>query len=75
MIKYNNAPEELRQELGGGEASPGSHVVGNSSAALPVPKGHASTFDAEKHFLALDLACQSRSGKIVVLALDCIQVS
>ena len=66
-------PEELRQELGDGETVPGN-VTGNGSAALPVPRGNASTFDAERHFLSLDLACQSKSVKIVVSALDCIQV-
>ncbi|KAK7060645.1 Brefeldin A-inhibited guanine nucleotide-exchange protein 1 [Halocaridina rubra] len=63
------ALEELRSELG--ESDSGS--TGGSSAALPVPKGDAPHLDAERHFLPFELACQSKSAKIVVSALDCIQ--
>ncbi|XP_068200225.1 brefeldin A-inhibited guanine nucleotide-exchange protein 1-like isoform X2 [Palaemon carinicauda] len=63
------ALEELRSELG--ESDNGSG--GGLSAALPVPKGDAPHLDAEKHFLPFELACQSKSAKIVVAALDCIQ--
>lgn len=39
-----------------------------------MPKADGPVTDAEKHFLPFELACQSRSAKIVVIALDCIQV-
>lgn len=47
-----------------------------SSSALPLPKEQLSTVatvDAEKYFLPFELACQSKSPKIVIVALDCIQ--
>lgn len=62
--------EDLRSELGGSDNGSGT----GSSAALPVPKGAAPQLDAEKHFLPFELACQSKSARIVVTALDCIQV-
>lgn len=62
--------EELRSELGGPENGSGSSF----SSALPVPKSDAPQLDAEKHFLPFELACQSKSAKIVVSSLDCIQV-
>ncbi|XP_042880494.1 brefeldin A-inhibited guanine nucleotide-exchange protein 1-like isoform X2 [Penaeus japonicus] len=63
------ALEDLRSELGGSDNGSGT----GSSAALPVPKGAAPQLDAEKHFLPFELACQSKSARIVVTALDCIQ--
>ncbi|XP_071512604.1 brefeldin A-inhibited guanine nucleotide-exchange protein 1 isoform X2 [Panulirus ornatus] len=63
------ALEELRSELGGPENGSGPSF----SAALPVPKSDAPQLDAEKHFLPFELACQSKSAKIVVSSLDCIQ--
>ncbi|KAI1295380.1 Brefeldin A-inhibited guanine nucleotide-exchange protein 1 [Halotydeus destructor] len=47
-----------------------------SSSALPLPRESqpvAATVDAEKYFLPFELACQSKSPKIVIVALDCIQ--
>ncbi|KAK3864360.1 hypothetical protein Pcinc_029955 [Petrolisthes cinctipes] len=58
------ALDELRNEVGGTD---------NVSAALPVPRSVAPQIDVEKHFLPLELACQSKSARIVVSALDCIQ--
>jgi len=44
------------------------------SNALPLPKNDAtSTINAEKYFLPFELACQSKSPRIVVTALDCLQ--
>ncbi|KAK8729377.1 hypothetical protein OTU49_008796 [Cherax quadricarinatus] len=63
------ALEELRSELGGPDNGSGM----GASAALPMPKSDAPQLDAEKHFLPFELACQSKSAKIVVSALDCIQ--
>ncbi|XP_069166610.1 brefeldin A-inhibited guanine nucleotide-exchange protein 1 isoform X3 [Procambarus clarkii] len=63
------ALEELRSELGWPENGSGT----GGSAALPMPKSDAPQLDAEKHFLPFELACQSKSAKIVVSALDCIQ--
>lgn len=44
------------------------------SDALPVPKsGDANALTTEKYFLPFELACQSKSARIVVTALDCLQ--
>lgn len=44
------------------------------SHALPIPKsGDANVLTTEKYFLPFELACQSRSTRIVVTALDCLQ--
>ncbi|CAG2118189.1 unnamed protein product, partial [Medioppia subpectinata] len=44
------------------------------SSALPQPKQDSIvSVDAEKYFLPFELSCQSKSPKIVVTALDCIQ--
>lgn len=67
---FSTYTEDLRSELGGSDNGSGT----GSSAALPVPKGAAPQLDAEKHFLPFELACQSKSARIVVTALDCIQV-
>ena len=45
-----------------------------SSSALPIPKNDSSnTINAEKYFLPFELACQSKTPRIVVTALDCLQ--
>lgn len=47
----------------------------NSSSALPLPKDDTSgNITAEKYFLPFELACQSKTYRIVVTALDCLQV-
>lgn len=44
------------------------------SAALPLPKNDTTnTIIAEKYFLPFELACQSKTPRIVVTALDCLQ--
>lgn len=44
------------------------------SHALPVPRsGDANALTTEKYFLPFELACQSKSARIVVTALDCLQ--
>ncbi|XP_057662143.1 brefeldin A-inhibited guanine nucleotide-exchange protein 1 isoform X1 [Diorhabda carinulata] len=46
----------------------------NISDALPQPKsGDANILTTEKYFLPFELACQSKSARIVVTALDCLQ--
>jgi hypothetical protein len=62
--------EEIRNELkDGGQDGP------NSSSALPLPKNdEANVITAEKYFLPFELACQSKAARIVVTALDCLQV-
>lgn len=61
--------EDIKNELKDGtlESSP-------TSAALPLPKsGDANVTTTEKYFLPFELACQSKSSRIVVTALDCLQ--
>lgn len=44
------------------------------SAALPLPKNDAANIiNAEKYFLPFELACESKTPRIVVTALDCLQ--
>lgn len=47
----------------------------NTSDALPIPRsgGDINVITTEKYFLPFELACQSRSARIVVTALDCLQ--
>lgn len=45
----------------------------NHSSTLPQPKEDSKTFDEEKYFVPFELACQSKSTRIVIVALDCIQ--
>ncbi|KAL7016562.1 hypothetical protein ACKWTF_010064 [Chironomus riparius] len=46
----------------------------HSSTALPLPKNDSSnSINAEKYFLPFELACQSKTPRIVVTALDCLQ--
>jgi brefeldin A-inhibited guanine nucleotide-exchange protein len=60
--------EEIKEEHG-------REVVTNEhSTALPMPKNDSSnTINAEKYFLPFELACQSKTPRIVVTALDCLQ--
>ncbi|RWS30440.1 brefeldin A-inhibited guanine nucleotide-exchange protein 1-like protein [Leptotrombidium deliense] len=64
------ALEELKNELKRIEVQ-----SSNLSSALPLPKFEKSqlTIDAEKYFLPFQLSCQSKSSKIVIVSLDCIQ--
>ncbi|KAL1518342.1 hypothetical protein ABEB36_001979 [Hypothenemus hampei] len=44
------------------------------SDALPLPQsGEANALTTEKYFLPFELACQSKSSRIVTTALDCLQ--
>ncbi|XP_026674673.1 brefeldin A-inhibited guanine nucleotide-exchange protein 1 [Ceratina calcarata] len=43
------------------------------STALPQPRSDSYVISAEKYFLPFELACQSKSPRIVVTALDCLQ--
>lgn len=44
------------------------------SSALPPPKGKQPFIEADRYFLPFELACQSKCPRIVVTALDCLQV-
>ena len=46
----------------------------DTSSALPLPKDSSTVIVAEKYFQPFEVACQSRSPRIVIAALDCIQV-
>jgi brefeldin A-inhibited guanine nucleotide-exchange protein len=61
--------EELKEE--NGQISTNNE---HSSTALPLPKNDSSnSINAEKYFLPFELACQSKTPRIVVTALDCLQ--
>lgn len=55
----------------------GGHIeaaVDGQSTALPLPKNNSTNaINAEKYFLPFELACQSKTPRIVVTALDCLQ--
>ncbi|XP_059618597.1 brefeldin A-inhibited guanine nucleotide-exchange protein 1 [Phlebotomus argentipes] len=66
------ALEEIKQELK--ESGQVENLESAPSAALPLPKNDsANTINAEKYFLPFELACQSKTPRIVVTALDCLQ--
>uniref|UniRef100_A0A7M4ER21 ARF guanine nucleotide exchange factor 2 n=1 Tax=Crocodylus porosus TaxID=8502 RepID=A0A7M4ER21_CROPO len=56
----------LGECAGGG---PGSCAAGSSTAAPP----KANFIEADKYFLPFELACQSKSPRIVSTSLDCLQ--
>lgn len=60
------ALDNLRNEI---KESSGTQV----STALPQPRSDSYVISAEKYFLPFELACQSKSPRIVVTALDCLQ--
>lgn len=64
--------EDIKKELGDAEAN----ETANGSSALPLPKNGEtpSSVSAEKYFLPFELACQSKSSRIIVTSLDCLQV-
>ena len=47
---------------------------GSPSSALPPPKGKLPFIEDDKYLLPFELACQSKSPRIVTAALDCLQV-
>lgn len=62
--------EEIKEE--NGQVATG--IENSASTALPMPKNDSSnTINAEKYFLPFELACQSKTPRIVVTALDCLQ--
>ncbi|XP_063968593.1 brefeldin A-inhibited guanine nucleotide-exchange protein 1-like [Lytechinus pictus] len=62
---------EIKAELRSGSA--GSSPVKAASSALPLPKSNINSIAADRHFLPFELACQSKSARIVNTALDCLQ--
>eukprot|EP00057_Strongylocentrotus_purpuratus_P021387 XP_011675861.1 PREDICTED: brefeldin A-inhibited guanine nucleotide-exchange protein 1-like [Strongylocentrotus purpuratus] len=62
---------EIKAELQSGSAE--SCPVKASSSALPLPKSNINSIAADRHFLPFELACQSKSARIVNTALDCLQ--
>ena len=58
-------------DSGGDSVSVSSFVV-SSSSVLPDPS-EMSRLNADKYFLPFDLACQSKSARLTVIALDGIQ--
>jgi brefeldin A-inhibited guanine nucleotide-exchange protein len=59
-------------DAGGDSVSVTSFVVVSSSSVLPDPS-EMSRLNADKYFLPFDLACQSKSPRLTVIALDGIQ--
>ncbi|XP_054711883.1 brefeldin A-inhibited guanine nucleotide-exchange protein 1-like [Uloborus diversus] len=45
----------------------------NTSSCLPLPKSKAGSLEAEKYFVPFELATQSKSPRIVITAIDCIE--
>ncbi|XP_067620339.1 LOW QUALITY PROTEIN: brefeldin A-inhibited guanine nucleotide-exchange protein 1 [Eurosta solidaginis] len=68
----DSALEQIKNELiNAGQIAEGNELP---CAALPLPKNDAdSIINAETYFLPFELACKSRSPRIVVTALDCLQ--
>lgn len=69
FINFNyifHFPDNLRNEI-----KEGTNV--QVSTALPQPRSDSYVISAEKYFLPFELACQSKSPRIVVTALDCLQ--
>lgn len=61
--------DEIKED---GQTSPDTEHL--PSTALPQPKNESSnSINAEKYFLPFELACQSKTPRIVVTALDCLQ--
>lgn len=54
----------------------GGHIetTDGQSTALPLPKNYSTNaINEEKYFLPFELACKSRTPRIAVTALDCLQ--
>lgn len=65
--------EEINKELK--EKDGKINSTQSTSSTLPQPREGSNEISAEKYFLPFELACQSKSPRIVVTALDCLQVS
>lgn len=65
----------MKEENGQIPSNGGGAQQETTSTALPLPKNNDSTnsINAEKYFLPFELACQSKTPRIVVTALDCLQ--
>jgi len=70
LFLYFYLAEDLRNEIKDVPAVQGEEITSN---ALPQPKNDSNVITAEKYFLPFELACQSKSPRIVVTALDCLQ--
>lgn len=68
----DTALEQIKLELiNAGQIAEGNELP---CAALPLPKNDVgSIINAEMYFLPFELACKSRSPRIVVTALDCLE--
>ncbi|XP_014206228.1 brefeldin A-inhibited guanine nucleotide-exchange protein 1 isoform X2 [Copidosoma floridanum] len=64
------ALEDLHNEI---KEVPSTQGEDTPSNALPQPKSDTNFISAEKYFLPFELACQSKSPRIVVTSLDCLQ--
>lgn len=71
--QFSFITEELKEE--NGQIPSNGAIPQETSTALPLPKNSDSTnsINAEKYFLPFELACQSKTPRIVVTALDCLQ--
>nr|XP_040239773.2 brefeldin A-inhibited guanine nucleotide-exchange protein 1 isoform X1 [Anopheles coluzzii] len=68
------ALEDIKEELKQAGHTDTNGETPVPSAALPLPKNDSGNIiNAEKYFLPFELACQSRTPRIVVTALDCLQ--
>uniref|UniRef100_A0A182Q5J5 SEC7 domain-containing protein n=1 Tax=Anopheles farauti TaxID=69004 RepID=A0A182Q5J5_9DIPT len=68
------ALEDIKEELKQAGHTDTNGEAPVPSAALPLPKNDSGNIiNAEKYFLPFELACQSRTPRIVVTALDCLQ--
>ncbi|XP_023318748.1 brefeldin A-inhibited guanine nucleotide-exchange protein 1 isoform X2 [Trichogramma pretiosum] len=65
-----SALEDLHNEIKDVPNTQGEEAPSN---ALPQPKSDSNFISAEKYFLPFELACQSKSPRIVVTSLDCLQ--
>lgn len=71
LFKFTEEIKEELKEAGHNEIEAGENTT---STALPLPKNDSSnSINAEKYFLPFELACQSKTPRIVVTALDCLQ--
>lgn len=70
MSFYSLFIGEIKQLKDGGQIE----TVDGQSTALPLPRNDSTNaINAEKYFLPFELACQSKTPRIVVTALDCLQ--
>ncbi|XP_065569507.1 brefeldin A-inhibited guanine nucleotide-exchange protein 1-like isoform X3 [Artemia franciscana] len=63
--------ESIRAEIQAGKIPQGENAT---SAALPLPRNEAANvMSAEKYVTPFELGCQSKTPRIVVSAMDCLQ--